>query len=170
MADATKEDFDKFCSIHTSYIEKPFDLNGGEGIKKVVVSDENKETMYQMYAGQSILLEEVVVACDIINDLHPESLNTIRISTMLDKSKSKVTIIAATLRIGMSGKVVDNFAAGSLAATIDIDKGLCYTKRLTKDGQDYIVQIIEGNGNQCVLIIQTPLGAGLKEKIMSAAR
>jgi len=174
-----------------------------------------------MYTGKPILLEEVVVACDIISDLHPESLNTIRISTMLDKSKTKVTIIAATLRIGAGGKVVDNFDAGSLAAAIDVESGVVSHKAMDKkgnryeshpdtgkpifgikipgwqqiidtctkaalhyphapfigwdvaisqaeDGQDYTVQIIEGNDSQCFLLIQAPLGAGLKEKIIKA--
>jgi len=175
-----------------------------------------------MYAGQPIILEEVVVACDIINDLHPKSLNTIRVSTMLNKSKSKVTIIAATLRIGTGGKVIDDFGVGSLAAAIDITTGIVSHKAvdkmgnryefhpetgklilgiaipewskvidmctkaalsypdapfvgwdvavsLTKDGQDHIVQIIEGNDVQCFLLIQAPSCVGLKEKIMKAA-
>jgi len=222
MEGATKDEFDKFCSIHTSFIEKPVDLGRGEGIKKVIVSDENKEAMYQMYAGKPIILEEVVVACDILNDLYPKSLNTIRVSTMLDKTKSKVTIIAATLKVGVGESVVDNFAMGSLAAAIDVDKGVVLRKAIdkkgnkyefhpetgklifgitipgwqkiidmcteaalsypdapyigwdvavsqTKDGQNYIPQLIEGNDSQCFLILQAPLGAGLKEKIMNAA-
>ena len=222
MAEATKEEFDNFCSRHTSYMEKPIDLMGGEGITKRIVSDEDNAQMYQMYAGKPILLEEVVVACDIINDLHPESLNTIRVSTMLDKSKSKVTILSATLRVGMGGNVVDNFTIGALLVAIDVDSGIVSHKALdkmgnryefhpetgklifgiaipgwqkvidmctkaalsypdapfigwdvavsqTKDGQDYTVQLIEGNDSQCFLGIQAPCGVGAKEKIMRAA-
>ena len=222
MADATKEEFDKFCSTHTSYIEKPVNMMNGDGVQKRTVPAEKNAEMYQMYAGKPILLEEIVVACDSITNLHPKSLNTIRVSTMLDKTKSKVTIIAATLRIGTGDKVIDDFAAESLAAAIDVDKGIITQRAIdkkgnryeshpdtgtlilglaipgwqkvidmctkaalsypdapfvgwdvavsqTKDGQDYIVQIIEGNDGQCFLLIQAPLGVGLKEKIMNAA-
>ncbi|MCL2373037.1 MAG: hypothetical protein FWC78_06510 [Defluviitaleaceae bacterium] len=222
MAEATQEQFDKFCASHTTYIEKPVNMMNGDGIKIRDASDDNNVGNYQMYAGKPILLEEVVVACDVINDLHPTSLNTIRVSTMLDKSRTKVTIIAATLRIGTGGKIIDDFGAESLAAAIDVGTGvishmavdkmgnrykshpdtgqlilgiaipgwqkvidLCTKAALsypdapfigwdvavspTKDGQDHIIQIIEGNDGQCFLLIQAPGCVGLKEKIMRAA-
>src|SRR3546814_135998 len=55
-----------------------------------------------------------------LHDLHPSSLNTCRIITLLS-GQGKVDIIGAVLRIGTGQGEVDTTTGGGIAAAIDLD-------------------------------------------------
>src|SRR3546814_10781816 len=59
-----------------------------------------------------------------LHDLHPSSLNTCRIITLLS-GQGKVDILGAVLRIGTGQGEVDNTTGGGIAAAIDLDSGTC---------------------------------------------
>jgi hypothetical protein len=67
------------------------------------------------------LVEEFVVQHNDLMKLSPSGLNTVRIVTQLEKN-NEVIILAARLRISVNS-VVDNLAAGNLAAPINLETG-----------------------------------------------
>lgn len=118
---ATEQEFVDFCTKHRVFMEKPQDERNGIGVTKVVLNnDADLHKLYRDYAGKAIVLEEIVTNCKVLRDLHPTSLNTIRVLTLLNKDKTQVTILGADLRMGMSGNVLDNANRGGLFSAIDI--------------------------------------------------
>ena len=67
------------------------------------------------------LMEEFVYQHHDLQALSPNSLNTIRIITML-KSDNNVDIFCSLLRMGVDKKT-DNFSTGGIAALIDVSSG-----------------------------------------------
>jgi len=67
------------------------------------------------------LAEEYVVQHPDMSNLSPSGLNTVRIITQVDKGQ--VDFLGARLRISVNS-MVDNMAAGNLAAPIDLSTGI----------------------------------------------
>jgi len=138
MKNASEADFIKFCTKHKTFIEKPNDEQLGAGIFKRLINENTDLTkMYHEYYGKSIVLEENVLNCDTLSELHPDSLNTLRVSTLLNKSKTKATLVAATLKMGAGGNAVDNAGAGGLSAAINLDTGIVSHKAINYKGKRY---------------------------------
>jgi hypothetical protein len=68
------------------------------------------------------LIEEYIIQHPRLSSLSPSAVNTVRIFTQIN-SKEQVEILGCRLRISVN-KMVDNLAAGNLAAPIDLLTGL----------------------------------------------
>lgn len=68
------------------------------------------------------LIEEYFEQHPIMASLNPTSVNTIRI-WILDRGDQGFQVLAAILRIGRAGMVVDNTSSGGIAAPIDLVSG-----------------------------------------------
>ena len=79
------------------------------------------------------LVEDVAIQNKVINDIYPLSVNTIRIVTL-----NKV-VVAALLRIGNDGNVVDNFNHGGMVTTINIETGIIEYPAIDKSGNVFEV-------------------------------
>ena len=77
------------------------------------------------------LAEAYVRQHNILMNLFPDALNTIRITTFLH-SNGVVEILYAIIRIGFD-KPVDNFDAGGISALIDLDTGVVIEKGVFKN-------------------------------------
>lgn len=215
MENASEEDFIAFCSKHKTYIEKPLLECCGKGICKKEVGDVPLSDLYQKYKGAQLLLEETVLPCGEIKELYPDSLGIIRVTTLLNKSKTDVTLLPAALRLGLSGDVVVD--ASTISANVDLKSGvvtrvatnykgetfenhpvtnkrivgvklpawdevveLCRSAAMSykdaaligwdvaiscSENGEYVVQIIEGNENPCIRLIQIACGYGLAKEI-----
>lgn len=75
-----------------------------------------------MEDNQFDLVEDFVQQHEVINNLAPSALNTVRVITQL-RPNGTVDIIGCRLRISVHG-VTDNLAAGNIAAVIDTDTGI----------------------------------------------
>ena len=116
-----KEDLLEFIKNKEYIIVKPRNGTCGQGIEKIKISDFDKKDLYDYLKDKNLLIvEEVVNQHDIINKLHPYSVNTLRMVTILNDKKAKVA--AAYMRIG-NGKAVDNFNNGGMVVPIDIETG-----------------------------------------------
>jgi hypothetical protein len=70
---------------------------------------------------EPFLLQERLDQHDRLARLHAPSINTLRITTVLQNGQ--VTPLAALLRIGTNGSVVDNLSSGGIAARLDLARG-----------------------------------------------
>lgn len=68
------------------------------------------------------LVEEFIIQHQKLNKLSPSAVNTVRIFTQLNKN-NEVEILGCRLRVSVNS-MVDNMAAGNLAAAVDVTTGM----------------------------------------------
>jgi glutathione synthase/RimK-type ligase-like ATP-grasp enzyme len=111
-------EFDTFCKKHKKIIVKPDSASCGKGVELIDTRKKDLTRLYnKLIKNNQILVEEVATQCKKINDLHPESINTVRVVTLLG------SVVVAFLRIGNNKNNVDNFNHEGLVAPIDIETG-----------------------------------------------
>jgi len=126
------EEFKEFCGKHREFIAKPVGLQCGSGVELVTVEDKDLQEVYdKLIENGQILLEERVTQCKELTDLHPDSINTLRVVTLNGH------VVVAFLRIGNKHFHVDNFNHEGLAAPVDIADGTIKFKALKKSGELY---------------------------------
>lgn len=60
-----------------------------------------------------------------MNEMNPNSVNTIRIMSLCDGNNVK--IISAAMRTATDNKVCDNLSAGGLGAAVDVETGIIFS-------------------------------------------
>ena len=126
------EDFLTFVKDKKVIIAKPQAGTCGKGIEKINIQDYGKKDLFNYLLDNKLLvLEEVVQQHFKIEKLHPHSVNTIRIITMLYKNKPN--IVAAYMRIG-NGRIVDNFNSGGMVVPVNVKTGTIEFPALDKAG------------------------------------
>lgn len=122
--DLTFSQFTKFIASSKSFFYKPSDGCGGQGIKKVNLSDaDSVEDLYhEIKTWPQGLLEETITQHPDMNKMCSTLVQTIRICVFKHKDGPK--ILFATLRTSRkSNSYVDNAAAGGIFANIDLTTG-----------------------------------------------
>ena len=109
----------------------------GKGIQKIKPKEWNdKQELYNhLKKNGTTVLEEAVIQHDKLNELHPTSVNTCRIVSIL-KDDGNVDIVTAYLRIG-NGMHVDNFNSGGMVVPINVETGIIEYPALDKVGSLY---------------------------------
>ena len=77
------------------------------------------------------LVEEYIIQHKEMMRMAPSAVNTVRVITQLDNTNNPV-ILGCRLRIGVNG-VVDNLAAGNIAAPIDTETGIVFGSGIYSD-------------------------------------
>lgn len=121
---AASEKVREFLSRHKDFLIKPKTESCGIGIK-VIHSNGTDDTdkILMAYRGKKILAEEILIQEGSIHDLHPESLNTLRIVTVR-LNDTDVRVMNANIRIGIDERIQDNFHQEGIAASIDVKTGI----------------------------------------------
>ena len=121
LRDSTR--VNEFLSAHNKVVLKNSHGQCGLGVT-VMDADAVRATDIHRLLTESgnDYLESYIRQHDELNRLSPSGLNTVRIITQLDRH-DRVQILGARLRISVNS-VVDNLAAGNLAAPIDIESGI----------------------------------------------
>ena len=130
------ETFSQFIVSHDCII-KPWTGSLGNGVF-MVKQDEivDLQKLYDDCIQNHLIVEERVRACKEIEEFHPQSLNTIRVFTMSNGTKTE--LVAAEIRIGIGDKIIDNASAGGIVAPIDATTGLITNHGRTHNGKTYI--------------------------------
>jgi hypothetical protein len=81
------------------------------------------------------VMEELIRQGSEMAVLHPQSVNTVRITTL--RVGDKINIIHPFFKVGRAGNIVDNAAQGGIFGVIDIDTGVV-TSACDKHGNRYI--------------------------------
>jgi len=127
------EEFEIFCKKHQTFIVKPISASCGKGVELIKSPKKNIKSLHEklLNSGQ-ILAEEVAIQCDEINDLHPYSINTIRVVTLKGK------VVTALLRVGNHKNIVDNFNNGGMVSPINIKTGIIEYPAIDKHDNLYM--------------------------------
>ena len=127
-----KKEFAKFCEKHPKFVAKPTKESCGKGVEIIDSTDKQIYDLYNdLYNNKQILVEEIAVQCKKLSDLHPDSINTLRVVTL------KGTVVTALLRIGNNHNNVDNFNHEGLCVPIDIEDGIVKYQAIDKKGNLY---------------------------------
>lgn len=111
----------EFAKNHNRFIIKPIDSSFGYGVQIVEnIDDLQAKSLLKDYPN-GIIAEELIVQCAELSSLYPLSVNTIRLTTFLQKDGVK--IVRPFMRIGRGGKVVDNGGQGGLICALDLGTG-----------------------------------------------
>lgn len=118
-----------FINKHNRFIVKPAASSCGKGVKIYNTSDyvSVDELIKELVNGYCVgwnggfIAEEVIAQDEQMASLHPNSVNTCRLTTI--RYDNKVDVIHPFMRIGRGGKIVDNGGAGGLLAVINLKTG-----------------------------------------------
>lgn len=107
------------------FLKRTYSTSGGTMIFKLNNSDFPFKDTFKQYIFERILASSYIIQSTVtqhpeMSKFHPESLNSIRIDTYLDKN-SKPEIFASYLRMGIGGSYLDNVSKGGIFVGIDIE-------------------------------------------------
>lgn len=119
-----------FESLSGNFFLKPLDGECGDGILKFEAKNgsiilNNKQitarTLLDIISSTKYLLQGAIVQHQALSDLHPSSINTIRLITVRSSSTGKIEVFPSILRVGTGGAIVDNTSQGGLAIGVNKD-------------------------------------------------
>lgn len=87
------------------------------------------------------VIEECLANCDVINQLHPKSLNTIKVVTL--NLEDGPEIQTALFRMG-NNTIVDNVHLGGICALVDIPSGIVISKAVDNCFREYTHHPVSG--------------------------
>lgn len=141
--EASFEELEAFVNTHCEFIAKPSGGMCGKGIEKLKKESFSSVDEIKSYLEESglQLLEEIVTQHPVMSRLHPCSVNTCRVITLVKEGKAYV--VAAYLRIG-NGSYVDNFNSGGMVVPIEEDRGEIIYPALNKNGELFTTHPLTG--------------------------
>ena len=160
------DEFKKFTEKHNIFIAKPNDLSCGKGVRKVKIEDQDLKEVYDdLFNTKTYLIEEVATQHEDMNKLHPDSVNTVRIVTIVS-DYGIPSVVACVVRIGTNHHVVDNFNSGGITAMIDLKTGKICSNAINTEGE-----IFENHPTTGVKLIdfQIPLFEEIKKMVTEAS-
>ncbi len=130
------DEFKAFIKKHPTVMVKPNDLSCGKGIRKIHTTKGMKlDKLYEeCMCNKTYLIEEVAAQNKVVASLHPDSVNTVRIVTII-ANNGKPYVATAVIRMGANHKPVDNFNAGGVCAMIDLKTGKICSPAVNTEGK-----------------------------------
>lgn len=165
-----EEDRDSFFSFvegKKEIIAKPRDGQRGVGVTKLIVdTEEGIEKAWEYCLQGKLIAEKVITGCAELEEFHPLSLNTIRVSTAVEKNGTP-HIMAATIRTGVRDNYVDNGHSDGVYAAIDVDTGIISTIGYNANGERFPLHPDSG---KAFAGTQIPHWQELRELVLKAAK
>ena len=129
-----KKAFIGFCKRHNRIFVKKAVGWGGDGayVRNVGNMDECLD-IYNALSDEYVV-EPCMENCDEIKKLHPDSFNTIKLTTLIVKGKPEIQF--ALLRVGNNTNV-DNVHSGGLGMGVNIENGIVETPAYDKHFMKY---------------------------------
>ncbi len=133
--------FQEFAEKHPRYIVKPIYAAFGKGVHfDSLANYPSVEEAYAAYHEKGAVLEEIIEQGEGMAVIHPQSVNTLRIPTVVIKDENgepEVRLYNPSLRVGQHESIVDNFSAGGISALIDPETGIIFTDGADKKGHKF---------------------------------
>jgi glutathione synthase/RimK-type ligase-like ATP-grasp enzyme len=122
LSEAGFDDFATFCKGKDRIFAKPNDSCSGKGIYRNFVIDETTDLkeLYDYLRENHLFVEDSIVQDKKMASLHPSSINTIRVTTVLDRN-DEAHVMYALQRIGIGDMSVDNVGSGGIYTVLSED-------------------------------------------------
>ena len=132
-----KEMFIKFVKTHNTIVVKPDQGSYGRDIRTLTYTNDEEMSAFFDSLTEPSICEEYIIQHNILNELNPGSVNTVRILTL--RKDDSVDVISASLRIGNNKeRIVDNMRKGGIGAQVDVETGIIITYGYDYDGNKFI--------------------------------
>ena len=129
--------FEAFLGRHGSFIYKPLKGVCGKGIKIYRDIDDNHKALFDdLLKYGSFVIEELIEQETSMANLHPESINTLRLATF--RIKENVVVYGAAVRMGTGKSVVDNAGSGGIYCHVNCEHGFIDTNASDYLGNTYV--------------------------------
>lgn len=115
--------FEKFVQAHPKFIIKPFNGGNGRGIKIVDCSGKPFDTFCDQLKKDypdGFVAEELIKQCKELAEVHPESVNTLRVFTV--RFDDRIEFLPFAWRVGRGSACVDNGGSGGIFCALN-DEG-----------------------------------------------
>lgn len=111
--------FADFIKDREDFFAKEVDSFGGQGVSRVFVEEyPDASALYHQLRGRGqYLVEETIRQHPEMERLHPGSINTLRVVTLLTNGEPYV--MYALIRVGGKGQCIDNICSGGMYAPVD---------------------------------------------------
>lgn len=120
--DETKESLIRFITDNGSVICKPYNLSWGHGIF-ILNKEDITDEIIQKLLSEPYIIEEVIKQHPQIKAIHPQSVNTLRIFSIIDR-EGVPHVALPIFRAGLGDSVTDNTSSGGLYFIVDKDTGI----------------------------------------------
>ena len=144
--------FHRFVDAHPEFVVKPKNLGRARGVHYASVKDFSEEQLRAFFADllnegmengkrykesvdNSIVLEELIEEVPTMSQLHPGSVNALRITTVL--VGDEVHVWRPWIKTGRGDNFVTAAFVGSPCAGIDVETGTIVTHGRTENGEDF---------------------------------
>lgn len=130
--------FKVFCRKHRKLVVKPPCDTMGHGIRVIDVPQifELKKLFTNLLEEFGIVfIEELIIAHESIYKLNPDSVNTVRVTTYHNGTKSIVH--DSFMKVGQKGSFVDNGGSGGIFVHVDPKTGMLDTNGCDENGVIY---------------------------------
>jgi hypothetical protein len=126
------ERFKLFVAKHKAFFAKPtFGMQGKETQIIQIKPEQNLKQLFTSLKSKKLLIEEIIVQHEALRAFCPDTVNTIRVNTLLDIHNA-VHILTTSGRFGRVGNIVDNFHSGGFSVTIDPKTGIVISDGLNR--------------------------------------
>lgn len=133
MTEVSEEEFINTFLDCERIIIKPCGKFGGKGIEAYNTDRETLAKVYKDKHKKKYIVEEYLNQTGVFHDINPESLNSIRITSV--RQNGNVEIVDGFFRCGCGNVVVDNFSSGGLIFPYDVKTGRLYCGHSKHDSE-----------------------------------
>lgn len=166
--DSSSMSYEAFCDLakEEKLIYKPVAGGQGRGIQVFSVDETNLQSLYNMLKrAPRGIVETWLQQHPELNRLYPDSVNPLRIQTMMDESG--VHIMTGTLTLGNGTKYANASAVRAIFALLDVETGKVITDGCDYDGNYYEVHPLT---NEPIRGFQIPNWADVRRCVEQAAK
>ena len=132
----TFNEFKNFINKHPTFFGKPCSGTGGFGAG-IWNIENDLVRLFEKCKDQDLILEEIVRQHQELAEYNIDTLNTVRIYSLLPFDNEPI-ITLATIRFGREGSAVDNFHSGGVGAAVNVKTGVIYTEAIDLNGNRYL--------------------------------
>lgn len=112
LTDSNFDEIKSFVNNNPIFFAKASNQKGGYGVKRVDSSKYQLDDLYSnLLKDYYTILEQPIIQHEEMNKLSTNSVNSIRVGTVVD-DEGKVHVMYAVLRLSLDGKFVDNASQG----------------------------------------------------------
>ena len=160
----------RFIQKHPKFIVKPAFGNYGNGVRIIdLAGKEDVESSCRDLLKEypdGLIAEELIIQCKELEEFHPSSVNTVRISTVRQSNGEIYIIHRPFIRFGTGNRCVDNGGNGGIFGGVDFETGIikgAIDERMNR----YVVHPDTG---KTILGYQVPRWAEAKSLVVELAK